>query len=179
MTRTELWQGDCLEQMKKIPYGSIDLILTDPPYGTMKGQGRSPAAKMLGLDNCEWDVALPTAEMFNELSRVLRPNGKCVLFSQEPYTSELITGAIPSLPFLYRAIWLKSAAGNPLKCNKAMLGRFEDVLIFSKKVREETTDHPLRLLFLEELRKSGKTKKDAVNLVGSSATHFFYKWLAV
>ena len=166
-------QGDCLELMKKIPDGSVDLVLTDPPYGTMNGQGSSPAAKDLGLDNCDWDVKLPTDQMFLEISRILRPNGKCVLFSQEPYTSELITNAIPSLPFSYRAIWLKNTTGNPLKCNKAMLGRYEDILIFSKIVREETTDHPLRSIFLNELQNSGKSKRDAIDLVGSSATHFF------
>lgn len=171
--QTTLAHGDCLELMKKIPGGSIDLVLTDPPYGTMKGQGSSPAAKDLGLDNCDWDVKLPTDQMFLEISRILRPNGKCVLFSQEPYTSELITNAIPSLPFSYRAIWLKNTTGNPLKCNKAMLGRYEDILIFSKIVREETTDHPLRSIFLNELQNSGKSKRDAIDLVGSSATHFF------
>lgn len=168
-----LLQGDCLELMKSIPDGSVDLVLTDPPYGTIKGQGKSPAARSINLDNCGWDTILPTEQMFNELSRVLRPNGKCVLFSQEPSTSRLIAGAIPALPFSYRAIWLKKTTGNPLKCNKAMLGYFEDICIFSKIVREETTDHPLRLVFLEELRKSGKGRKDDVELVGSSATHFF------
>lgn len=176
MTRTELWQGDCLEQMKKIPDGSIDLILTDPPYGTMKGQGRSPAARSLGLDDCEWDVALPTAEMFNELSRVLRPNGKCVLFSQEPYTSELITGAIPSLPFLYRAIWLKSTTGNPLKCNKAMLGRFEDICIFGAIYRKShyQAGHPLREYFRSEKEKSGLTNKQINEILGNGmSSHYF------
>ena len=166
-------QGDCLELMKGIPAGSVDLVLADPPYGTIKGQGKSPAAKSLKLDNCAWDTILPTDQMFRELSRVLRSNGKCVLFSQEPSTSRMIAGAIPALPFSYRAIWLKKTTGNPLKCNKAMLGYFEDICIFSKIVREETTDHPLRILFLSELQKSGKNKTDAINLVGSSATHYF------
>jgi site-specific DNA-methyltransferase (adenine-specific) len=169
----ELYNGDCLELMKNIPDGSVDLVLTDPPYGTMMGQGNSPAAKSLGLDNCEWDKELPTEKVFDELSRVLRPNGKAVLFSQEPYTSELITTALPSLPFSYRAIWLKNTTGNPLKCNKAMIGKFEDICIFSKIVREETEAHPLRLIFEKELKKSGKTKREAIALFGSTASHYF------
>ena len=173
MKKFELWQGDCLELMKNIPDGSVDLVLTDPPYGTMLGQGNSPAAKSLGLNNCEWDKELHTEKVFEELSRILRPNGKAVLFSQEPYTSKLITTAITSLPFSYRAIWLKNTTGNPLKCNKAMIGKFEDICIFSKIVREETEAHPLRLVFEKELEKSGKTKREAIALLGSTASHYF------
>lgn len=168
---------DCLEGMKAIPDGSVDLIVTDPPYGTMRGQGQSRAAKSLGLDNCTWDVRVPTEKLFAEVARVLRPNGKAVVFAQEPYTSELIRGALPALPFSYRAIWLKNTTGNPLKCNKAMLGFYEDICVFSKVVREVTTDHPLRALFLQELQKSGATRKDAIALVGSSAAHYFTEGL--
>lgn len=164
---------DCLEGLRDVPDNSVNLIVTDPPYGAMRGQGSSPAAKDLGLDDCEWDVRVPTEPLFEEFLRVLRPNGRLAMFAQEPYTSELIRAALPALPFLYRAVWLKNTTGNPLKCKKAMLCFFEDVLIFSKTVREETTDHPLRIPFLEELRKSGKTKKEALALVGSSATHYF------
>lgn len=164
---------DCLEGLKEIPDKSVDLIVTDPPYGTIRGQGRSPAAKNLGLDNCDWDARVPTEKLFEQFERVLRPNGKCVIFAQEPYTNELISKALPALPFCYRAIWLKNTTGNPLKSNKAMLCFYEDICVFSKTVREVTTGHPLRVLFLKELQKSGKSKRDAVTLVGSSATHYF------
>ena len=178
MRLIELMQGDCLELMKQIPDGSVDLVVTDPPYGTMKGQGSSPAAKSLGLDNCDWDTALPTGQMFDEIVRVLRPNGKCVLFSQEPYTSELITSAIPSLPFSYRAIWLKNTTGNPLKCNKAMLGRYEDILIFSKIHPKHDFNgvHPLRPYFAKILDFIGFSScKDVNNALGHRrAEHVFY-----
>ena len=164
----ELWQGDCLELMKDIPDRSVDMILTDPPYGTIKNK---PTTWKEGTT--DWDITLPTKLMFDEFSRVLRPNGRCILFCQEPYTTELITNTIPSVPFSYRAIWVKNVAGNHLKANKAMLNMYEDILIFNKIVREETTDHPLRSLFLNELNKSGKSKKDAINLIGSSASHYF------
>ncbi len=178
MRLIELMQGDCLELMKDIPDGSIDMVLTDPPFGTMKGQGKSPAAKSLGLDNCDWDTALPTGQMFDEISRVLRPNGKCVLFSQEPYTSELITSSIPSLPFSYRAIWLKNTTGNPMKCNKAMLGRYEDILIFSKIHPKHDFNgvHPLRSYFAKILDFMGLAScKDVNNALGHRrAEHAFY-----
>ena len=169
----QLFHGDCLELMKDIPDGSIDMILCDPPYGVMKGIDKSKAAKDIGYKSHDWDTKIDTEKLLPELGRILRPNGICVLFAQEPYTSELVTSAIPSLPFSYRAVWKKNSLANALVVNKAMVSYFEDILIFRKIVREETTDHPLRTVFLDELQKNGKTKKDAINAVGSSATHFF------
>jgi DNA modification methylase len=116
-------QGDCLELMKEIPSGTLDLVLADPPYGTMKGID----------DKHEWDIVLPTEEMFCELSRILRQNGKAVLFSQEPYTSHIINNAIVSLPFCYRAIWKKDSFGNGRMAKKAMVSLYEDILIFQNK----------------------------------------------
>ena len=110
-----LWHGDCLELMKNIPDGSVVMVLTDPPYGTMKGID----------DKHDWDEIIPTDKMFAELSRVLRPNGKAILFAQEPYTSTLVKSAIPSLPFLYRAMWYKNTAGNILGAKSAMVNRFQ------------------------------------------------------
>lgn len=171
-----LLHGDCLQLMKDIPDGSVDLVLTDPPYGTMMGQGNSPAAKSLGLDNCEWDKELPTEKVFEELSRLLRPNGKVVLFSQEPYTSKLITTAIPSLPFSYRAIWLKNTTGNPLKCNKAMVGKFEDICIFSKLGHDYCGENPLREYFKLVLNFIGAKSCKEINtkLGHRRAEHCFY-----
>ena len=169
----ELWQGDCLELMKNIPDGSVDLVLTDPPYGTIKGIEKSRASKDCGYRACDWDEVIPTDKMFAELSRVLRPNGKAILFAQEPYTSTLVKSAIPSLPFLYRAMWYKNTAGNILGAKSAMVNRFEDICIFSKIVREETEAHPLRIVFEKELEKSGKTKREAIALLGSTASHYF------
>lgn len=109
--------------MKQIPDGSVDLVLTDPPYGIMRG-----------IDNKhEWDVEISPADIFAHCSRILRQNGRLILFSQELYTSRLIAEQAASLPFSYRAIWLKNTPGNVLGCKKAMVSRYEDVLIFQNK----------------------------------------------
>ena len=176
MTKFQLWQGDCLELMKDIPDGSVDLVLTDPPYGTMKGIEKSKASKDCGYRACDWDNVLPTTEMFSELSRVLRPNGKAILFSQEPYTSTLVKTAIPSLPFLYRAIWYKNSAGNILGAKSAMVSRFEDICIFGSIYRKShyQADHPLREYFKEEKEKSGLTNKQINKILGNGmASHYF------
>jgi DNA modification methylase len=173
MEAVTLWHGDCLELMKNIPDGSVDLVLTDPPYGTINGIEKSRASKDCGYRACDWDEVIPTDKMFAELSRVLRPNGKAILFAQEPYTSTLVKSAIPSLPFLYRAVWYKNTAGNILGAKSAMVNRFEDICIFAKIVSEETETHPLRPIFEKELKKSGKTKREAIALLGSTASHYF------
>lgn len=112
--------GDCLELMKDIPDGSVDLVLTDPPYGTMKGID----------DKHDWDTIIDTEKMFSEISRVLRRNGKAVLFCQEPYTSHLITNVPPSMLFCYRGIWLKNCSGNSMMEKTAMTSLFEDFCVF-------------------------------------------------
>lgn len=127
----QLLQGDCLELMKGIPDGSVDLILADPPYGMMKGV---PIDKWVARhEYVEWDTTLDTDKMFSEISRVLRRNGKAVLFCQEPYTSELITNVPPSMLFCYKGIWLKNCSGNNLAAKKAMVSYYEDFCVFSNK----------------------------------------------
>ena len=142
-----LWQGDCLELMKNIPDGSVDLVLTDPPYGTMKG-----------IDNKHnWDTIIDTEKMFAEISRVLRRNGKAVLFCQEPYTSHLITNVPPSMLFCYRGIWLKNCSGNSMMAKNAMTSRFEDFCVFVcknnvgkiKNIQKEITDLVYKIGFMK------------------------------
>ena len=170
MKKFELWQGDCLELMKNIPDGSVDLVLTDPPYGTVKGMPIDGWRRK--ADCAEWDSTLDTETMFSEISRVLRPNGKAVLFSQEPYTSRLITSAIPSLPFAYRAIWYKNVHANALLAKSAMVSRYEDVCIFSKQAYDDLKLHPLRQYFLQEKEKC--VGVDFRELLGNGmASHYF------
>ena len=82
---TMLGQGDCLELMKHIPDGSVDMVLTDPPYGTTA---------------CKWDSVIPFEPMWAELKRIIKPNGAIVLFGNEPFSSLLITSNLKG--FKYR-----------------------------------------------------------------------------
>lgn len=136
----DLKHGDCLKLMKDIPDGSVDLVLTDPPYGTMKNFGKREAAKEKGYKEFEWDDVIPIDKMFAEISRVLRQNGKAIIFGQEPFTSKLITSTAASVPLSYRAIWLKNSFGNIFLCNKAMVNKFEDICIFTKPHDAECTN---------------------------------------
>ena len=165
----QLQQGDCLELMKNIPDGSVDLVLTDPPYGTMKG------ASLDGWKNqtTEWDIAIEPVKIFEQISRILRQNGKAILFSQEPYTSRLITSAIPSLPFCYRAIWYKNVHANALLAKSAMVSRFEDICVFSKLGHDYCGENPLREYFAKVYGFIGKTKKEIMQVIGQKADHCF------
>lgn len=171
MKPIELWHGDCLELMKNIPDGSVDLVLTDPPYGTMKN------AALDGWNNktTEWDNEIDPTALFTELTRILRQNGKVVLFSQEPYTSRLITSAIPSLPFAYRAMWYKNVHANALIAKTAMVNRFEDICIFTKPHDAECTNE-LRTYFRNVLELIGAKSCKEINqsLGHRRAEHCFY-----
>jgi site-specific DNA-methyltransferase (adenine-specific) len=148
----EIYNGDCLIEHEKIENGSVDLILTDLPYGNMNTDG----GRKLGING--WDFVIEPKQVYEIANRILRKNGKMVLFSQEPYTTELISKAIPNVPFSYRAIWEKDNFANGLGVNKAMVGYFEDILVFSKN--HDTEDlHPLRSYLKECKVKSGMTNK--------------------
>ena len=167
----DLRLGDCLELMKDIPDGSVDLVLTDPPYGTMKN------AALDGWKNqtTEWDTAIEPVKIFEQISRVLRQNGKAILFSQEPYTSRLITSAIPSLPFAYRAMWYKNVHANALLAKSAMVSRYEDICIFTKPHDAECTNE-LRDYFKKVLDFIGAKSCKEINarLGHRKAEHCFY-----
>ncbi len=171
----KLLNGDCLEFMKDIPSGSVDLVLTDPPYGTL---GKNPPSKWKNKEKiASWDTeTLDTEKMFLEISRVLRQNGKAILFSQEPYTAKLITSAVPSLPFSYRAIWYKNTAGNILGAKSFMVNKYEDICIFSKLGHDYCGGNPLREYFAKVLKFIGakSCKEINVKLGHRRAEHCFY-----
>lgn len=140
----QVFLGDCLEQHEHIKSGSVDLILTDLPYGNMKGINNPERPKSWGnKEYLKWDDAIEPKSIYEIANRILRKNGKMILFSQEPYTSRMITEAIPNVPFNYRAIWEKDNFANALGVNKAMVSFTEDILIFSKTHDHEGL-HPLR-----------------------------------
>ena len=168
-----LMQGDCLERMKEIPSGSVDAIVCDPPYGTVRGAGLDG----WGGEKTDWDIKLNTPGMLAECNRILRPNGALVLFAQDPYTSELITGAHGNLPFSYRYTWLKDHFANALIAKKAPVNYTEDVLVFFKKHTKHDFEgfHPLRQYAKKVMEHIGKGIKEInADLGHRRAEHFFY-----
>lgn len=166
----QLHHGDCLELMQAIPDGSVDAVICDPPYGNMKGAGLDGWTD----GKTEWDDALEPALFLAECNRVLRMNGALVLFSQEPYTTQLVTEAHGNLPFSYRMTWLKDHFANALIAKKAPVSYTEDVLVFFKKY-DTLAQHPLRQYAERCMAVCGGDLK-AINarLGHRRAEHFFY-----
>lgn len=168
-----LYKGDCLAEHGRIEDGNVDLILCDPPYGTMQGIGDGVGNHGM-KGKTSWDMAIKPSDLFVIANRILRRNGKLVLFSQEPYTSRLITEAIPNLPFNYRMIWEKDHFANSMIAKKAPVSYYEDILVFSKT---HDTDglHPLRDYFEKVLGYIGKGLKQINEDLGHRrAEHSFY-----
>ena len=157
--------GDCLVEHEKVKSCSVDLILTDLPYGIMNG-----------LNGIDWDFDIEPKRIYEIANRILRPNGKMTLFSQEPYTSDLIKNSIRNIPFSYRAIWEKDNFANALLCKGAMVGFFEDILIFSKRYDADIEAiHPLRPYFKLLMDFIGLNLKQINNKLGHRrAEHTFY-----
>jgi DNA modification methylase len=151
----KLYKGDCLIESDKIESGSVDLILTDLPYGTVKDI-KNVNHGMSG--KCEWDVVIDTDKIMQIANRILRKNGKMILTAQQPFTTELINKANANVPFNYSMIWEKDHFANALTAKKAPLNYYEDVLVFSKM--HDTEDlHPLRNYLKECKQESGMTNK--------------------
>lgn len=144
----QVFLGDCLIESDKIESGSVDLILTDLPYGNMNTDG----GRKMGING--WDFAIEPSKVYEIANRILRKNGKMILFSQEPYSSRMITEAIPNVPFSYRAIWEKDNFANALGTNKNMVSFYEDILIFSK-MNDIDLAHPIRNWLKETQEKAG------------------------
>jgi len=132
----KLLKGDCLIESDKIESGSVDLILTDLPYGTMKGRdySKQPNQKegSKTAQDHNWDETLDTDKIMQIANRILRKNGKMILTAQDPFSTELKNKAIPNLPYNYSCVWEKSNFANCLLINKACANFYEDILIFSK-----------------------------------------------
>lgn len=109
-----LMLGDCLERMREIPDGSVDLVLADLPYGTTA---------------CRWDVVIPFEPLWEQYWRVLKRNGAVVLFGNQPFTSALLQSSAGT--FRYSLVWDKvNKYTGALNANKMPLRRHEDLLVF-------------------------------------------------
>ena len=101
--------------MKNIPDGSVDMVLTDPPYGTTA---------------CKWDTVIDLDLMWEQLKRVIKPNGAIVMTASQPFTTTLITSNMKM--FKYCWVWDKCFAGNFVQAKRQPLKDHEDIVVFTK-----------------------------------------------
>ena len=115
MKNIQLFCGDCLELMKDIPDGSIDMILCDLPYGTTA---------------CKWDTIIPFEPLWEQYKRIIKDNGAIVLFGSEPFSTELRHSNLKM--FKYDWIWDKVNAFGFLDCKYRPMKSHEIISVFSK-----------------------------------------------
>jgi len=111
-----LIKGDCLERMKEIPSGSVNSVITDPPYGTTA---------------LEWDSLIPLDLMWIELKRVLKPNGSILLFGQEPMSSVLRCSNLKD--YKYDIYWQKERLTNIQQVKRRPGKVIETISVFYDK----------------------------------------------
>ena len=109
-----LMLGDCLERMKEIPDGSVDMVLTDPPYGTTA---------------CKWDSVIPFEPMWEHLKRVTKKKAAIVMTASQPFTSALVMSNVKM--FKYEWVWEKAVGSNFAVLKYQPMKEHENVLIFS------------------------------------------------
>lgn len=136
-----LMQGDCLERIKEIPSGSVDMILADPPYGTTA---------------CKWDSIIPLEPMWEQLKRVIKPNGAIVMTASQPFTTTLIASNMKM--FKYCWVWDKGQGTGFLNAKKQPLKNCEDVCVFYS--RPSDYNPQMRQGFKPYTCKQGSTKSE-------------------
>ena len=149
----KLFNGDCLEVMKTIPDQSIDMVLTDPPYGTTA---------------CKWDVVIPFEEMWKELKRIVKPNGAILLFGSEPFSSHLRMSNLKM--FKYDWIWKKSRFANQMLAKIQPLKIHENISVFCNS---RTIYKPQGLIRVNKVTKQGTKVSD--NNKGGSRSREYYQ----
>lgn len=107
--------GDCLEVMKSIPGGSVDMILCDLPYG---------------ITSCKWDSVIPFEPLWLQYNRIVKDNAAIVLTASQPFTTALIWSNMRG--FCYSWVWNKRFAANFVQAKRQPLKTHEDVIVFSR-----------------------------------------------
>ena len=137
--------GDCLERMKEIPSGSVDMVLADVPYGTTA---------------CAWDSIIPLEPMWEQLKRIIKPNGAIVMTASQPFTTTLIASNMKM--FKYCWVFCKSLPVGHGYAKYRPMSNHEDICVFGKG---KTTYNP-QMVPRDKPRKY--TRKKA-SLSGSSS----------
>ena len=140
----KLYQGDCLIELKKLEESSIDLVITDLPYGTT---------------SCAWDSTIDLKKLWQELNRVCKKNAAMVFTAQQPFTWRLCASNPNN--FKYELIWVKPNATNPFHAKKMPMKSHENILIF---YRAQPTYNPQKEKGDPYVWDSKRTKGEASSL---------------
>ena len=112
-----LFLMDGIEGLRSLPKHSVDMLLTDPPYGTTRNF---------------WDVPLPLPELWEAVKWAVKPDGAVLFFAQCPY--DKVLGASNLAMLRYEWVWYKSRCTGFLNARRAPLKRTENILVFYQKL---------------------------------------------
>jgi site-specific DNA-methyltransferase (adenine-specific) len=149
----QLINGDCLQEMAKIPDGSVDMVLCDPPYGTTA---------------CKWDTVIPFEPLWAAYKRVCKKNAAIVLTASQPFTSFLIMNNIKD--FKYCWVWDKKIGRGHLVAKKRPMAQHEDIVVFYAAA---PTYNPQMVLLdkpQNEYSSEGKSGKKRTEIMGGVTT---------
>ena len=136
----KLIRGDCLERMKEIPDGSVDMVLCDLPFGTTQNK---------------WDSIIPLSELWEQYERIIKDNGAIALTAQTPFDKVL---GVSNLRLLrYEWIWRKPSGTGHLNAKKMPMKNHENVLVFYKKL---PTYNPQMTVGKPYTQKSGRASSN-------------------
>lgn len=139
-----LFLGDCLDLLPTVPDASVDLVLTDLPYGTTRNA---------------WDEVIDHERLWPELWRVTKPGAAIVMTAQQPFTSVLVSQQIKT--FRHHWVWEKGNATGHLNAKRAPMKAHEDVLVFCRRQPtyhpQKTTGHKRKVSTAEHKRNSKMT----------------------
>lgn len=140
----ELFNEDCFEGMKRIADKSVDLVITDPPFG---------------CTDCEWDKKIDLLAFHQELKRICKEKALLISFSKQPFTNELMN----AFKGCYKEIWYwkKHSSGGFLSANKTPLRTVEEIIIFKVNKNATNTLYNPQMIKLEKTRidKTGSKTK--------------------
>lgn len=156
MELNTIYNMDCIEWMKLIPDGSIDAIITDPPYWTTA---------------CKWDTVIPFDLMWEQLKRIIKPNGAIVLFGSEPFSSFLRTSNIDM--YRYDWIWEKEQWTNQFLAKVQPMKKHEIMSVFYL----DEAEVKWRSILFQEIRDYFNNEKGRLNLTNSIIKNILWNWM--
>ena len=161
MSNIQLYNGDCLELMKDIPDGSVDMVLCDLPYA---------------VTGFSWDVIIPCDKLFAEYRRILKQNANIVLFCQQPFTTTLINGAFKT-EFSHSLVWKKNNKTRAKSSKTVPLSSYEEIIVFRvNKVGNKSRHKRLREYFTCELAKCGYSVNELEELIPNRSAHHWFRF---
>jgi len=148
-------RGDCLELLQGIEAGAVDMVLADPPYGTTA---------------CKWDSIIPLEPMWEQLKRVIKPNGAIVMTASQPFTTTLISSNMGGFAFCW--VWDKCFAANFVQAKRQPLKDHEDVLVFTKTGKQPNY-FPQMVKRDKAIKKGGNKQSKAIPIAVTEASKAF------